>query len=34
LKANDLSKLAALVFKTVSDPNIGRLSYVRVYSGR
>ena len=24
---------AALVFKTVSDPNIGRLSYVRVYSG-
>jgi elongation factor G len=31
LNAND--KLAALVFKTVSDPNIGRLSYVRVYSG-
>jgi elongation factor G len=26
-------KLAALVFKTVSDPNIGRLSYVRIYSG-
>jgi elongation factor G len=26
-------KLAALIFKTVSDPNIGRLSYVRVYSG-
>jgi elongation factor G len=26
-------KLAALVFKTVSDQNIGRLSYVRVYSG-
>jgi elongation factor G len=26
-------KLGALVFKTVSDPNIGRLSYVRVYSG-
>src|SRR5437879_4547902 len=26
-------KLAALVFKTVSDPNVGRLSYVRVYSG-
>jgi elongation factor G len=25
--------LAALVFKTVSDPFIGRLSYVRVYSG-
>jgi elongation factor G len=31
LDVND--KLAALVFKTVSDPNIGRLSYVRVYSG-
>src|SRR5579859_3373628 len=31
LRGND--KLAALVFKTVSDPNIGRLSYVRVYSG-
>ena len=31
LSAND--KLAALIFKTVSDPNIGRLSYVRVYSG-
>jgi elongation factor G len=31
LSGND--KLAALVFKTVSDPNIGRLSYVRVYSG-
>jgi elongation factor G len=27
------SSLAALVFKTVSDQNIGRLSYVRVYSG-
>jgi elongation factor G len=26
-------RLAALVFKTVSDANIGRLSYVRVYSG-
>jgi elongation factor G len=26
-------KLAALVFKTVSDANIGRLSYVRVYAG-
>ncbi len=26
-------KLAALVFKTVSDPNIGHLSYVRLYSG-
>jgi len=31
LQAND--KLAALIFKTVSDPNIGRLSYVRVFSG-
>jgi elongation factor G len=30
---NPGDKLAALVFKTVSDPNIGRLSYVRVYSG-
>jgi elongation factor G len=27
------STLAALVFKTVSDQNIGRLSYIRVYSG-
>ncbi|MFN8524295.1 MAG: elongation factor G [Chloroflexota bacterium] len=26
-------KLAALAFKTISDPYIGRLSYVRVYSG-
>ncbi|MBV9169735.1 MAG: elongation factor G, partial [Chloroflexi bacterium] len=26
-------KPAALIFKTVSDANIGRLSYVRVYSG-
>ncbi len=26
-------KLAALVFKTISDPFIGRLSFVRVYSG-
>src|SRR5437763_5690635 len=31
LQANE--KLAALIFKTVSDPNIGRLSYVRVFSG-
>jgi elongation factor G len=31
LHANE--RLAALVFKTVSDANIGRLSYVRVYSG-
>jgi elongation factor G len=30
----DGDKLLALVFKTVSDPNIGRLSYVRVYSGQ
>jgi elongation factor G len=30
---NGEDRLAALVFKTVSDPNIGRLSYVRVYSG-
>jgi elongation factor G len=26
-------KLAALAFKTISDPYIGRLTYVRVYSG-
>ena len=26
-------KLAALAFKTVSDPYIGRITYVRVYSG-
>ncbi|MBI2756579.1 MAG: elongation factor G [Chloroflexi bacterium] len=26
-------KLAALIFKTVSDQNIGRLSYVRVFAG-
>src|SRR5581483_9454304 len=26
-------KLAALVFKTISDPFIGRLSFVRVYGG-
>src|SRR5919198_5383401 len=32
-QVGDGGKLAALVFKTVSDPNIGRLSYVRVYSG-
>jgi elongation factor G len=32
--APDGDKLLALVFKTVSDPNIGRLSYVRVYSGQ
>ncbi len=25
--------LAALVFKTISDPYVGRMSYVRVYSG-
>jgi elongation factor G len=30
----ETDKLAALIFKTVSDPNIGRLSYVRVYSGK
>ena len=32
IRANN-EKLAALVFKTVSDANVGRLSYVRVYSG-
>ena len=31
--ASSNGKLAALTFKTVSDPYIGRLSFVRVYSG-
>ncbi len=29
----DKNQLAALVFKTVSDPYVGRLNYFRVYSG-
>lgn len=30
---NDTSPFSALVFKIVSDPFVGRLSYLRVYSG-
>ena len=32
--AEDTAPLSALVFKIVSDPYVGRLAYVRVYSGR
>ena len=32
--ANPEAPLAALVFKIVSDPYVGRLAYFRVYSGR
>ena len=32
--ADDFGAVAALAFKIVSDPFIGRLTYVRVYSGR
>ncbi|RPI34176.1 MAG: elongation factor G [Chloroflexota bacterium] len=32
--ADDESPLSALVFKIVTDPYVGRLAYVRVYSGR
>jgi elongation factor G len=32
--ADDSSPLSALVFKIVTDPYVGRLAYVRVYSGR
>ena len=32
-RPNDEDPFAALVFKTVSDPFMGRLSYLRVYSG-
>ncbi|KPL02108.1 MAG: elongation factor G [candidate division Zixibacteria bacterium SM23_73_2] len=31
--ASDSEALTALVFKIVSDPYVGRLSYIRVYSG-
>jgi elongation factor G len=34
IKPSPDGPLAALVFKTISDPHIGKLSYVRVYSGR
>ncbi len=32
--ADDQAPLSALVFKIVSDPYVGRLAYMRVYSGR
>ena len=32
--ANDDEPMAALVFKIVSDPYMGRLAYIRVYSGK
>ena len=32
--AEDSAPLSALVFKIVTDPYVGRLAYVRVYSGR
>lgn len=34
LNATDTEPLAAFVFKTVADPYVGKLSYVRVYSGQ
>ncbi|NIM93802.1 MAG: elongation factor G [Anaerolineales bacterium] len=33
-EANDESPLSALVFKIVTDPYVGRLAYIRVYSGK
>ena len=33
LPAEDDAPLSALVFKIVTDPYVGRLAYVRVYSG-
>jgi len=33
LQADSAGDLAALVFKTVADPYVGKLSYFRVYSG-
>lgn len=33
LKADSAGPLAVLVFKTVADPYVGKLSYFRVYSG-
>jgi elongation factor G len=32
-KVDDTAPLSALVFKIVTDPFVGRLSYIRVYSG-
>ncbi|CDZ23715.1 hypothetical protein CCDG5_0584 [[Clostridium] cellulosi] len=34
LNASNTEPLAAFVFKTVADPYVGKLSYVRVYSGQ
>lgn len=33
LEANELAPLSALVFKTMADPYVGKLTYLRVYSG-
>ena len=33
LPADDTTPLSALVFKIVTDPYVGRLAYVRIYSG-
>ena len=33
LKPNDDEKLAALAFKVMTDPYVGRLTFVRIYSG-
>lgn len=33
LKANDDASFAALAFKVATDPFVGRLTYIRVYSG-
>lgn len=33
-KAEDSEPLSGLIFKIVTDPYVGRLAYVRVYSGR
>ncbi|HPH95650.1 MAG TPA: elongation factor G [Anaerolineaceae bacterium] len=34
LEAEDGAPLSALVFKIVTDPYVGRLAYIRVYSGK
>lgn len=33
ITANETEPLSAFIFKTVADPYVGKLSYVRVYSG-
>ncbi len=33
LEANELAPLTAMVFKTIADPYVGKLTYFRVYSG-